>query len=75
MTMWQGNVRWWYFVAAILSFSNVSSQLLTVFNEGGSMGHGTQNNPWMKLMGIVSHKDRQHNQPGPAGSNDRNLNM
>lgn len=43
------------------------------------MGHGTQNNPWMKLMGIVSHKDRvdrrHDNQQIQAGSNERALNM
>lgn len=41
------------------------------------MGHGTQNNPWMKLMGIVSHKDRRHDtQPScQGGSNERNLNQ
>lgn len=43
----------------------------------GGMGHGTsrENNPWMKLMGIVSHKDRQHNQQSQSASNDRALNM
>lgn len=41
------------------------------------MGHGTQNNPWMKLMGIVSHKDRRHDnqQSGQGGSNERTLNQ
>lgn len=45
--------------------------------QGGSMGHGTQNNPWMKLMGIVSHKDRRHDnqQSGQGGSNEKNLNQ
>lgn len=43
---------------------------------GGGGGHGSQNNPWMKLMGIV-HKDRRitsdsHNKDG---SNERNLNQ
>jgi hypothetical protein len=43
----------------------------------GGMGHGTNTgNPWMKLMGIVSHKDRRHDtQPSQGGSNDRTLNM
>ena len=43
----------------------------------GGMGHGTnQGNPWIKLMGIVSHKDRRHDaQPVQVGSNERTLNM
>jgi hypothetical protein len=42
------------------------------------MGHGgtRENNPWMKLMGIVSHKDRRHdNTTSQTGSNERALNM
>uniref|UniRef100_A0A1B0CR11 Uncharacterized protein n=1 Tax=Lutzomyia longipalpis TaxID=7200 RepID=A0A1B0CR11_LUTLO len=47
---------------------------MTMWQSGG-MGHGTQNNPWMKLMGIVSHKERRHdNAQSQAGSNDRTLN-
>ena len=41
-------------------------------------GHGNrENNPWMKLMGIVSHKDRRHepNVTSQTGSNERTLNM
>jgi hypothetical protein len=50
--------------------------VLLCFDKGGSMGHGTQNNPWMKLMGIVSHKDRRHDNPQQqTGSNERTLNM
>jgi hypothetical protein len=47
------------------------------FLSGGSMGHGNrENNPWMKLMGIVSHKDRRHeNITSQSGSNERTLNM
>lgn len=40
-------------------------------------GHGNrENNPWMKLMGIVSHKERRHdNTTSQSGSNERTLNM
>ncbi|XP_067639241.1 uncharacterized protein [Eurosta solidaginis] len=43
---------------------------------GGGGGHGSQNNPWMKLMGIV-HKERRHaeNVQSQSGSNERNLNQ
>lgn len=66
MTMWQGN-----------SLKHQFDQIMLKFSKGGSMGHGTQNNPWMKLMGIVSHKDRRHDaQPsGQGGSNEKNLNQ
>lgn len=30
---------------------------MTMWQSGGMGGHGSQNNPWMKLMGIV-HKER-----------------
>uniref|UniRef100_A0A182QJZ6 Uncharacterized protein n=1 Tax=Anopheles farauti TaxID=69004 RepID=A0A182QJZ6_9DIPT len=47
---------------------------MTMWQSGG-MGHGSQNNPWMKLMGIV-HKERRHdNTQSQSGSNDRALNM
>uniref|UniRef100_A0A1B0DNC6 Uncharacterized protein n=1 Tax=Phlebotomus papatasi TaxID=29031 RepID=A0A1B0DNC6_PHLPP len=48
---------------------------MTMWQSGG-MGHGTQNNPWMKLMGIVSHKERRHdNAQSQSGSNERALNQ
>lgn len=47
---------------------------MTMWQSGG-MGHGTANNPWMKLMGIV-HKERRHdNTTSQTGSNERTLNM
>uniref|UniRef100_A0A182N0P7 Uncharacterized protein n=1 Tax=Anopheles dirus TaxID=7168 RepID=A0A182N0P7_9DIPT len=47
---------------------------MTMWQSGG-MGHGSQNNPWMKLMGIV-HKERRHdNTQSQSGSNDRALNI
>jgi hypothetical protein len=56
-----------------------SSILSHLVFKGGSMGggHGNrENNPWMKLMGIVSHKDRRHdNTQSQSGSNERTLNM
>lgn len=30
---------------------------MTMWQSGGMGGHGSNNNPWMKLMGIV-HKER-----------------
>ncbi|CRL02327.1 CLUMA_CG015598, isoform A [Clunio marinus] len=54
----------------------IENQIIYFHFASGSMGHGTQNNPWMKLMGIVSHKDRRHdNQQSQSGSNERALNM
>ncbi|KAI8034865.1 hypothetical protein M5D96_012381 [Drosophila gunungcola] len=48
---------------------------MTMWQSGGMGGHGSQNNPWMKLMGIV-HKERRHteNVQSQSGSNERNLN-
>uniref|UniRef100_A0A1B0ADM1 Uncharacterized protein n=1 Tax=Glossina pallidipes TaxID=7398 RepID=A0A1B0ADM1_GLOPL len=50
---------------------------MTMWQSGGmgGGGHGSQNNPWMKLMGIV-HKERRHtdNITSQSGSNERNLN-
>ncbi|EDW55972.1 GM22840 [Drosophila sechellia] len=49
---------------------------MTMWQSGGMGGHGSQNNPWMKLMGIV-HKERRHteNVQSQSGSNERNLNQ
>uniref|UniRef100_A0A1A9UEG1 Uncharacterized protein n=1 Tax=Glossina austeni TaxID=7395 RepID=A0A1A9UEG1_GLOAU len=51
---------------------------MTMWQSGGmgGGGHGSQNNPWMKLMGIV-HKERRHtdNITSQSGSNERNLNQ
>ena len=48
---------------------------MTMWQSGG-MGHGTQNNPWMKLMGIVHKTERRHETgTSQSGSNERNLNM
>lgn len=50
---------------------------MTMWQSGGmGGGHGSQNNPWMKLMGIV-HKERRHtdNVTSQSGSNERNLNQ
>ncbi|XP_062699300.1 potassium voltage-gated channel protein Shaker-like isoform X1 [Aedes albopictus] len=47
---------------------------MTMWQSGG-MGHGTQNNPWMKLMGIVAKERRHDNTQSQSGSNDRALNM
>lgn len=39
---------------------------MTMWQSGGMGGHGSQNNPWMKLMGIVhkggrgGHADQQN---------------
>ncbi|EDX18259.1 GD15655 [Drosophila simulans] len=45
---------------------------MTMWQSGGMGGHGSQNNPWMKLMGIV-HKERRHteNVQSQSGSNER----
>lgn len=45
--------------------------------QSGMGGPGAQNNPWMKLMGIVSHKERRHDTmqtQSANNSNERNLN-
>lgn len=44
---------------------------------GGGMGHSTQNNPWMKLMGIVHKERRGHSdhQQSQSASNERTLNQ
>jgi potassium voltage-gated channel Shaker-related subfamily A protein len=48
--------------------------------QTGGMGTHAQNNPWMKLMGIV-HKERRHHDTGggtqssTTASNDRTLNQ
>lgn len=49
---------------------------MTMWQGGfGGGGHGSQNNPWMKLMGIV-HKERRHdNAQSQSGSNERTLNQ
>lgn len=51
---------------------------MTMWQSGGMGGPGSQNNPWMKLMGIV-HKERRHGthdtQQSQSGSNDRTLNQ
>lgn len=33
---------------------------MTMWQSGGMGGHGSQNNPWMKLMGIVHKGGRGH---------------
>lgn len=47
---------------------------MTMWQSGG-MGHSTQNNPWMKLMGIVAKERRHDNTQSQSGSNERALNM
>lgn len=47
---------------------------MTMWQSGG-MGHSTQNNPWMKLMGIVAKERRHDNTQSQTGSNERALNM
>ncbi|XP_037911858.1 potassium voltage-gated channel protein Shaker isoform X2 [Hermetia illucens] len=49
---------------------------MTMWQSGGMGGHGSQNNPWMKLMGIV-HKERRHidSTQSQSGSNERTLNQ
>lgn len=47
---------------------------MTMWQSGGMGGHGSQNNPWMKLMGIVHKERRMHdNTQSQTGSNDRTL--
>jgi hypothetical protein len=78
MTMWQGKafendgLPW-----QLVIHEYFLQSLTNKFISKGGMGHGTgQGNPWMKLMGIVSHKDRRHDaQPIQGGSNERTLNM
>lgn len=46
---------------------------MTMWQSGGMGSHG-QNNPWMKLMGIVHKERRMHdNTQSQTGSNDRTL--
>lgn len=48
--------------------------MMTMWQSGG-MGHATQNNPWMKLMGIV-HKERRHDGAAQQlATNERGLNQ
>lgn len=47
---------------------------MTMWQSGG-MGHSTQNNPWMKLMGIVAKERRHDNTQSQTGSNERALNI
>lgn len=52
---------------------------MTMWQSGGMGGHGSQNNPWMKLMGIVHKERRGHSssdhQQNQSQQNDRNLNQ
>lgn len=54
------------------------NKFVNYFSFMNILGHGSgQNNPWMKLMGIV-HKERRHghdNTTSQSGSNERTLNM
>lgn len=52
---------------------------MTMWQSGG-MGSHAQNNPWMKLMGIVQKERRHHDTGGglasaTTGSTDRTLNQ